>query len=111
VNDSLKKMNGGKESQFDVLGCQIKFRAEASSGQGHQFAPAEIVEYVLNEAAALRSKNTSLDDKQIATLLALQFAREKLVLEKELQDGLSSLHKSASHALQLVEEVCPSTTN
>ncbi len=110
MRDSLNLMNGGKGSEFDVLGCQIKFRAEASSGHGHVNTPAEIVEYMLNEAAALRSKNPSLDDKQIATLLALQFAGEKLALEKELQESFSTLHKNASHALQLIEEVCPSTT-
>ena len=103
-------MNGGKESEFDVLGSRIKFRAEATSGKGNIHTPADIVEYVLNEAAALRSKNPSLEDKQLATLLALQFAREKLSLEKELQEGFANLHKGASQALQLIEEVCPSAT-
>ena len=103
-------MNMGKELEFDVMGCRIRFRPEADN-QSDQLKAENVVEYVLKEAASLRSKNPSfmsLDDKQIAVLLALQFAREKLVLEKKWQEEFNLLRANTSQALQLIEEVCPS---
>lgn len=98
----------GKELEYDVLGCRIKIRDEELEGLGQKnILPSAVVEFVLNEIAQMKSQNAQLDEKQLAVLLALQFAKEKLILESSLDFERKEIYKSANAALRLIEEVCP----
>lgn len=100
----------GKELEFDVLGCRIKIRAEELNADGEKpVSPELIVELVLKEMGQMKQKNSQLDDKQIAVLLALKFAKEKMILENSINIDQTEIYKSASQALRLIEEVCPTT--
>jgi hypothetical protein len=50
-----------------------------------------------------------LSQSQVAVLLALKFAGEKLALEKEYRENIRLLRTTAADALQYIEEVSPTT--
>ena len=99
-----------KDLQFDVLGCRIKIRAEEVNAEGDRLlSPEHIVGLVLSEIDQMKAENSKLDDKQIAVLLALKFAKEKMVLESSLNIDQAEIYKNTSMALKLIEEVCSTT--
>ncbi len=85
--------------EFNVLGYQVKF----SPTGDHNASPREAVELVRQEANAIKSKAPSLADGQVAVLVALKLASEKLNLAKEYKDNIQDLKKAAQEALNLVE--------
>jgi cell division protein ZapA (FtsZ GTPase activity inhibitor) len=94
------------EAVFEVLGQKLKLkRDEKLDGIG----PSDIVGYVQSEALKIINQSPNLSQSQIAVLLALKFAGEKLSLEKEYRENISVLRAAASESLQYIEEVSPTT--
>ena len=94
------------EAVFEVLGQKLKLkRDEKLEGIG----PSDIVGYVQSEALKIINQSPSLSQSQIAVLLALKFAGEKLSLEKEYRENISLLRTAAAESLQYIEEVSPTT--
>jgi cell division protein ZapA (FtsZ GTPase activity inhibitor) len=85
--------------EFNVLGYQVKF---SPAGENNA-SPKEAVELVRQEASLIRAKAPSLADGQVAVLVALKLASEKLNLSKEYKDNIQDLKKAAQEALKLVE--------
>lgn len=95
-----------EEAVFEVLGQKLKLRRdELLSGIG----PSDIVGYVQTEASKIINQSPQLSQSQIAVLLALKFAGEKLALEKEYRENIKHLRSTAVDALQYIEEVSPTT--
>jgi hypothetical protein len=94
------------EAVFEVLGQKLKLkRDEKLDGIG----PSDIVGYVQSEALKIINQSPNLSQSQIAVLLALKFAGEKLSLEKEYRENISLLRTAAAESLQYIEEVSPTT--
>lgn len=94
------------EEFFEVLGQKLKLkRDELLDGIG----PSDIVGFVQTEALKLINSSPQLSQSQVAVLLALKFAGEKLALEKEYRENINLLQKTAVDALQFIEEVSPTT--
>lgn len=94
------------EAIFEVLGQKLKLkRDETLEGVG----PSDIVGYVQTEASKIISQSPQLSQSQIAVLLVMKLAGEKLALEKEYRENILLLRNSAAEALQYVEEVSPTT--
>jgi cell division protein ZapA len=92
------------EVVFEVLGQKIKLkRDEELDGIG----PSDIVGFVQSEALKIINQSPHLGQSQVAVLLALKFAGEKLALEKEYRENIKLLRSTAVDALQYIEEVSP----
>lgn len=94
------------EAIFEILGQKLKLKKdETLEGVG----PSDIVGYVQTEASKIISQSPQLSQSQIAVLLVMKLAGEKLALEKEYRENIVLLRNSAAEALQYVEEVSPTT--
>lgn len=94
------------ELVFEVLGQKLKLkRDEKLDGVG----PSDIVGFVQSEALKIINQSPQLSQSQIAVLLAMKFAGEKLALEKEYRENIRLLRTTAADALQFIEEVSPTT--
>jgi hypothetical protein len=101
-------MNNERENQevFEVLGYKIKLKQDERL---EGVSPTDIVGFVQTEASKIFSQSPQLAPQQVAVLLALKFAGEKLALEKEYRENITQLRTSAVDALQYIEEVSPTT--
>ena len=90
--------------EFSVLGHNIRLK---NSGEEGSVSPQEIVDIVMNEAEEIRKCAPGLADSQIAVLVALKLAEEKLSIERDFKNNIASLQMTAKNALKLVEEVSP----
>jgi cell division protein ZapA (FtsZ GTPase activity inhibitor) len=94
------------ELDFEVLGQKLKLKKkEMLEG----IEPSDIVGYVQSEALKIINKSPALNKSQVAILLSLKFAGEKLALEKEYRENIQYLRTSATGALQFIEEFSSST--
>ena len=101
--------SSGKEVEFDVLGLRIKAAPEDSDGSVSIVSIRDIVDHINNEALKIRSNSPQIDNGKVAILLALEFAKTKLTLERELKGTVNSLYQEAKTALELLEDINPTT--
>jgi hypothetical protein len=101
-------MNNERDIQevFEVLGFKIKLKEDEKLDG---ISPTDIVGFVQTEASKIFRQSPQLAPDQVAVLLALKFAGEKLALEKEYRENIHQLRVTAVDALQYIEEVSPST--
>ena len=93
-----------KEHRFNVLGHNVKLRPQEDE-QGPE--ASEVVAYVNALAEKILRKNAHLDKGQVATLVALQLASEKLSLDSKYKENVKLLQSKAHEALECLEEVTP----
>lgn len=101
-------MDNVREDQivYEVLGHTLRLKKdELLDG----VLPSEIVGYVQTEIGNILKKSPHLSESQIAVLVALKVAGEKLALEKEYRENVSALKRTANDALHYIEEISPST--
>tara|TARA_R110002072_G_scaffold534_1_gene3461 strand:+ start:90370 stop:90672 length:303 start_codon:yes stop_codon:yes gene_type:complete len=91
--------------EFEVLGLKLKLRRDDAS----KVDPQSVVELVRERSNEIIDKMPSLKREEIAILLCLELAKEKLELEEEYRDNVNHLHTVAGDALQFIEEVSPTT--
>jgi len=97
-------MSNGNNLEFDVLGLNVKFKAEDQNGAAR---PEDIVRLVREEALMIQAKSPTLERSKIAVLVALKLASDKINLEQECQTNIDKLQSSAKDALSFIEEVIP----
>ena len=88
--------------EFSVLGFPVRFRVQEGE---EQIPVAEVVDFVHNEADKIKKMGTDLTTEQVAILLSLQLAGEKLSLQKEYRENVASMQQTAADALQFLEEI------
>jgi hypothetical protein len=96
----------GKDLEFDVLGYRVKLKPDAD---GSNDSAEKIVDLVRSEAFKIQEHAPGLDKGQVAILVALKLASEKISLEDDFKENLEQLQLSARDALQYIEEVSPTT--
>ena len=89
-------MTQSQEQEFDVLGCKVTYKPERNDSH---IAKA-VIELVLREIEDLRIKRPKLRDTDVAVLVALKLATEKLHLEDEYKANILKLEESLEMALQ-----------
>ena len=92
-----------EDKGFEVLGLKLKLSAK-EEGRG---VASEAVALVRTEADKILSRSPNLDRSEVAVLVALKLASEKLGLEGEYRDNIERLHVAAEDALQYIEEASP----
>ena len=91
--------------EFEVLGLKLKLRRD----EANKVDPQSVVELVREKSNEIIDKMPSLKREEIAILLCLELAKEKLELEEEYKENVNHLHTVAGDALQFIEEVSPTT--
>lgn len=101
-------MDNVRENQeiFEVLGYRLKLK---KNEELNGVSPSDIVGFVQSEAHKIFKESPQLAPHQVAVLLSLKFAGEKLALEKEYRESISQLQITAIDALQYIEDVSPTT--
>lgn len=88
-----------QEVEFNVLGCKVKYRPE----QNDDHIALAVLEMVNEEVKLLKEKRPSLRDTDIAVLVALKIATDKMRIEDEYKNTVLKLEESLEQALQSVE--------
>jgi cell division protein ZapA len=89
-------MTQSQEQEFDVLGCKVTFKPERSDSHNAK----AVIDLVLREIEDLRLKRPKLRDTDVAVLVALKLATDKLQLEDEYKTNILKLEESLETALQ-----------
>lgn len=91
---------------FEVLGHRLRLTKDnVVSG----VTPVEVVEYVQSEIDKMKITAPALSHSQVSVLLMLKLAGEKIALEKDFRTSIDEFKRTASEALQFIEEVSPTT--
>jgi cell division protein ZapA (FtsZ GTPase activity inhibitor) len=88
-----------RENEFSILGCKVKVRPDTEDGA----LAASVVQLVNLEVNQLKSSRPTLKDTDVAILVALKMATEKLKLESEYKANVEKLESTLFDAIQLLE--------
>ena len=88
-------MTQSQELEFNVLGCKVKLKPEQNDGD---IAKA-VIDRLMAEIQQLKMSRPGLRDTDVAVLVALKIATEKVQLEDEYKNNIFKLEKSLETAL------------
>ncbi len=88
-----------RESEFNILGCKVKVLPDSEDGQ----LASLVVGMVHDEIYQLRAARPGLKDTDVAVLIALKMAKEKLQLENEYRSNIERLESVLNQTVQLIE--------
>lgn len=88
-------MTQSQEKEFNVLGCKVKLTPSRNDNQNAE----AVIDFVLKEVQELKTKRPMLRDTDVAVLVALKIATEKLELENEYKENILKLEASLENAL------------
>ena len=91
-------MTQSQEKEFDVLGCKVKYRPERNDSHNAK----AVIDLVLSEIQEFKSKRPMLRDTDVAVLVALKMATDKIQIEDEYKTNILKLEASLETALQAV---------
>ncbi len=92
--------------EYIVLGTKVRLNTGENANEN---SAEKIVSRVQAEAEKLKKSSPNLDEGKIFLLVALKMAEEKIELEKEFALNVKQLETSAADALNLIDEVAPTT--
>lgn len=85
-----------QDTEYNVLGCKVRVKPD----QNESANAKAVVELVNAEILALKSNRPQLRDTDLAVLVALKMATEKLQLQDEYKQNILKLEESLETALQ-----------
>ncbi len=91
-------MTESQEVEFNVLGCKVKVQPNQNDGQKAK----AVIDFISSEIEQLRSKRPMLRDTDLAVLVALKVATEKIELEDEYKKNIFKLEESLEFALSAI---------
>jgi cell division protein ZapA (FtsZ GTPase activity inhibitor) len=89
----------GQENDIEILGCRIK----TSSDDNDRDVAQTVISLVQNEVAELQKARPSMRSTDVAVLVALKMATEKVKLENEYKNTVLSLESSMEQALSQLQ--------
>lgn len=89
-------MTPSQEQEFNVLGCKVKYQPSLNDSHNAK----AVIDLVLSEVTELKSKRPGLRDTDVAVLVALKMATEKMQIEEEYKANILKLEESLKMALQ-----------
>lgn len=92
-----------KGLEFNILGSQVRLSAHESEDAKAKAA----IELVQKEVEGMKQKNSRLKDTDIAVLVALKMATQKLEVEQDFKENVNSLKVGINEALEFIEVVSP----
>ena len=91
-------MTQSQEQEFNVLGCKVKYRPEQNDSHNAK----AVIDLVISEIQELKIKRPMLRDTDVAVLVALKLATEKLQVEDEYKNNILKLEESLETAIKAV---------
>ncbi|OFZ25973.1 MAG: hypothetical protein A2381_09960 [Bdellovibrionales bacterium RIFOXYB1_FULL_37_110] len=88
--------------EFEILGYKVNFRSDTVNSL---ISPTEIVGYVQGEVAEMRKNAKHLSTGEVALLLALKMAQEKLLIEREYRENIIKLHQEVNDAKKVIDSL------
>lgn len=89
-------MTESQEQEFNVLGCKVKYRPE----QNDIHHAKAVIDLVISEIQELKSVRPMLRDTDVAVLVALKMATDRMQVEDEYKTNILKLEESLKMALQ-----------
>lgn len=90
-----------QDIEYNVLGCKVRLRNDSSKpDQNDSHNAKAVIDLVNAEISALKNNRPQLRDTDVAVLVALKVATEKLQLEDEYKQNIFKLEESLETALQ-----------
>lgn len=99
VEDNNKSVG----QEFEVLGFRVKLKSEFQGAVDAQ----KVALLVEDEALKIKAMAPHLENGEIAILVALKLAADKLSIDGEYRDNIEKLHLQVNDALRLIDEVSP----
>ncbi len=94
-------MTESQDQEFNVLGCKVKYRPSLNDSHNAK----AVIDLVMLEIQELKNKRPMLRDTDVAVLVALKMATEKLELEDEYKNNILKLEESLETALQAMSSL------
>jgi cell division protein ZapA (FtsZ GTPase activity inhibitor) len=91
-------MTQSQEQEFNVLGCKVKYRPEQNDSHNAK----AVIEFLMSEIQDLKMKRPMLRDTDVAVLVALKIATERMQIEDEYKTNILKLEESLETALQAI---------
>ena len=91
-------MTQSQEQEFNVLGCKVKYQPSLNDSHNAK----AVIGVVVREVEELKSRRPMLRDTDVAVLVALKIATERLQLEDEYKSNILKLEESLGQALQVM---------
>lgn len=85
-----------QDTEFNVLGCKVLLRPDQNDSHNAK----AVIDLINAEIQALKSSRPQLRDTDLAVLVALKMATEKMQLEDEYKQNIFKLEESLETALQ-----------
>ncbi len=85
-----------QDIEYNVLGCKVRVRPDQNDSHNAK----AVIDLVNAEIKQLKSARPLLRDTDLAVLVALKVATEKMQLEDEYRDNIIKLEGSLETALQ-----------
>ncbi len=89
-------MTPSQEVEFSVLGCKVKYKPE----QNDSHIAKAVIDHVLAEIQQLKISRPQLRDTDVAVLVALKMATEKMQIDEEYKGNVLKLESSLEKALE-----------
>jgi cell division protein ZapA (FtsZ GTPase activity inhibitor) len=91
--------------EHDILGMRLNVQNEAE--QESVVTSSRVIEFVQEQVDKLKEQYPHLDNAQLAVLLAMNIARERLELEAEFKANIEDIERSTKSALENIESITP----
>lgn len=85
-----------QDTEYNVLGCKVRVRPDQNDSHNAK----AVVDLINAEIKQLKINRPQLRDTDIAVLVALKVATEKMQLEDEYKQNIFKLEESLETALQ-----------
>jgi len=85
-----------QEIEYNVLGCKVRVRPDQNDSHNAK----AVVDLINAEIQQLKISRPQLRDTDVAVLVALKIATEKMQLEDEYKQNIFKLEESLETALQ-----------
>jgi cell division protein ZapA (FtsZ GTPase activity inhibitor) len=85
-----------QEEEFSVLGCKVRLRPDSNDNNAKA-----VIDLVDAEVKQLRLARPGLRDTDVAVLVALKIATEKMQIEDEYKESILKLESLLSSALNV----------
>ena len=85
-----------QDIEYNVLGCKVRVRPDQNDSHNAK----AVVDLINAEIQQLKISRPQLRDTDVAVLIALKVAKEKMQLEDEYKNNIFKLEESLETALQ-----------
>ncbi len=85
-----------QDIEYNVLGCKVRVRPDQNDSHNAK----AVIDLINAEVEALKVNRPQLRDTDVAVLVALKMATEKMQLEDEYKQNIFKLEESLETALQ-----------